>query len=193
MNSRTDKIYAALDQLCEALDLGRSESSTEDLVFILAEAFKPANVAEMETIREKSHDDGFVLDMRGLMAEKMLAAVKADESKASVDVQRFEDILEYVPAPRTDAEIGDAVEKLIDQVWYNRCHVPMFENLNNGTETCDPEIWKGALKAAEKIRAKYDVEGGELGPFTDLEWGMINGKLSALRWAGGDEWDSLDT
>jgi hypothetical protein len=71
--------------------------------------------------------------------------------------------------------------------------VPMFENINIGSETCDPGIWKSALEAAEKIRGKYDVEGGELGPFTDFEWGMINGKLSALRWVGGDEWDSLDT
>jgi hypothetical protein len=36
MNTRTEKIYAALDQLCDALDLGRSESSTERLFLILA-------------------------------------------------------------------------------------------------------------------------------------------------------------
>lgn len=27
----------------------------------------------------------------------------------------------------------------------------------------------------------------------DFEWGMINGKLSALRWMLGGDWDVLDT
>lgn len=34
---------------------------------------------------------------------------------------------------------------------------------------------------------------GQLGPYTDFELGMLNGKLSALRWVQGSEWDFHDT
>ena len=43
-----------------------------------------------------------------------------------------------------------------------------------------------------KIIAEYGRENLEEveDPF---EWGMIHGKLSALRWVLGEEWDMLDT
>lgn len=50
---------------------------------------------------------------------------------------------------------------------------------------------EGAYKAAAKMVRKYGKEN--LGPWSKFDWGMINGKLSALRWALGDEWDMLDT
>ena len=53
------------------------------------------------------------------------------------------------------------------------------------------QIWRDALKSAKKIEDKYGLEN--LGPWDDFEWGMINGKLSALRWLTGFEWDMLDT
>jgi len=50
-------------------------------------------------------------------------------------------------------------------------------------------IWAGALASAKKVEEKYE----DTGPWDDFEWGMLNGKLSALRWVLGDEWDNLDT
>jgi hypothetical protein len=44
--------------------------------------------------------------------------------------------------------------------------------------------------AAKRIRAKYDKKNLS---FDDFEWGMVNGKLSALRWVLGNDWDMLNT
>jgi len=43
-----------------------------------------------------------------------------------------------------------------------------------------------------RVESAY-TEEGQLGPNTDFELGMLNGKLSALRWVLGSEWDFLDT
>lgn len=56
--------------------------------------------------------------------------------------------------------------------------------------TCVTSIWKSALEAAKRKEKEYGKE--ELGPWDNFEWGMLNGKQSALRWALGDEWDMLD-
>jgi len=58
-------------------------------------------------------------------------------------------------------------------------------------ETVQRDVLKAALKAAQSVERRYGKKS--LGPWDDFEWGMINGKLSALRWVLGDEWDMLDT
>ena len=49
----------------------------------------------------------------------------------------------------------------------------------------------GCKKVAKRVEKEYGKKN--LGPYDDFEWGMINGKLSAIRWMLGDDWDMLDT
>jgi hypothetical protein len=120
---------------------------------------------------------------------------------------QFADLMieqEWVEEPRRLTEIVDVIGELIDKVWYNR-HQVTREKIESGeTKIVEKEtfpvkdharrpiqrdIWEGALKSATKLEKKYGLDN--LGPWDDFEWGMINGKLSALRWVLGEEWDSL--
>jgi hypothetical protein len=113
---------------------------------------------------------------------------------------------EWVEEPRRLTEIVDAIDELVTKVWYNRHQVrreqieegkiklvdkEIFPVKDHARRPIQCDIWEGALKAAAKVEKKYGIEN--LGPWDDFEWGMLNGKLSALRWALGDEWDMLDT
>jgi hypothetical protein len=74
MTTDREKVIGALDSLCDVLELGRFESSTERLFSILASAFDDLNVQEMEYVRQASHDEGLCYDMRGGMADRVLQA-----------------------------------------------------------------------------------------------------------------------
>jgi hypothetical protein len=118
---------------------------------------------------------------------------------------------EWEQEPRSLTEILEAMDRLTAQVWHNRHKnlawaierekhkvVPRKEweekwqtvRGYHAKHTVD-EIWASALKAAKRV--ERELGPGNHGPWTDFEWGMLNGKLSALRWALGDEWDMLDT
>jgi len=50
------------------------------------------------------------------------------------------------------------------------------------------------LASRKRVEAKYGGKKAMLNYYkNDIEWGMLNGKLSALRWVLGDDWDMLDT
>jgi hypothetical protein len=113
---------------------------------------------------------------------------------------------EFTMEPRKASEISDAIEELTDRIWYDR-HMVARHKLEMGKtkviakEEFGPqhyrdsaygnEIWAGALKSARRVEKKYGKEN--LGPYSKFDWGMINGKLSALRWVFGEDWDMLDT
>jgi len=93
---------------------------------------------------------------------------------------------------RNDNDLQKAREEFWDKVWWNQ-HVNWLHRLSMGEDKLTKEqevIFATAWKATKRIERKYGRKN--LG-WDDFEWGMVNGKLSALNWVLGDEWDFLDT
>ncbi len=137
--------------------------------------------------------DGYV------MAQSV--ALEADYTgERDLDLEPTEDDL-IIPM-RDEDEISEAAGEYDSKVWWNR-HQNLLHRIQTGEEvvveeygathvpnTISKESLATARAAAKKIEDKYGAEN--LG-WDDFEWGMVNGKLSALRWVLGDEWDQLDT
>lgn len=87
---------------------------------------------------------------------------------------------------RNIEDIHAAEEEFCDKVWWNRHQ--MFSP--GESEGRDPHWVHPGAGPAKKIEEKYGIDN--LG-WDDFEWGMLHGKLSALRWVTGAEWDFLDT
>lgn len=111
----------------------------------------------------------------------------------SVNLQAYKSINNTIDEDsefRKMDEIYEMIDEFFDKIWFDR-HLGLRYRVEHKGEKINPEIWEGALKSAQKVIDKYGDEN--LGPYTDFEWGMLNGKLSALRWIVGEEWDMLDT
>ncbi|MFW9343932.1 PIN domain-containing protein [Xanthomonas perforans] len=209
------KIKAAERAIAKKAPFHKQKNSVADAV--LAELFlefKVARANEYETFRFVTHNvtdfsgkdhrqphEDFADIFDGSASIFFNSTNSAIEDLLDLEEFHYENSFAWEDETRGLQEIMSAMDELFDKVWYNR-HMNMIYHLDNGdievvpagtnrygNDVIHEDILSQAKVAAQRVREKYE----DTGPWSDFEWGMLNGKLSALRWVLGDEWDMLDT
>ncbi|MCZ4520716.1 PIN domain-containing protein [Rhodococcus ruber] len=97
----------------------------------------------------------------------------------------------FLEDPRRLDEILSAENELFDRLWYHYSLQHDIQLRMEGDTTRLEHLRKAAGPGRARIEERF-AGLDMLGPYSDFELGMLNGKLSALRWVLGSEWDFLD-
>jgi predicted SnoaL-like aldol condensation-catalyzing enzyme len=138
---------------------------------------------------------------RSMYSISLLEVLRKIDPPAVMDIE----LNEMLDEPRALSEIRAAEKELNDIVWFNR-HMILQDKVEKGQHRIvddyayykefDPDTtprttYERARKVAKRMGKRYGADN--IRALDDIEWGMLNGKLSALRWVLGDDWDNLDT
>jgi hypothetical protein len=93
--------------------------------------------------------------------------------------------------PRTLAEILESEKEFFDKIWYVRKLILRQKIELGEEEPLSADMEQRMDDAMRAIEEQYGIDN--VGPWDDWGWGFAHGKLSALRWVLGSEWDFLDT
>jgi pyrimidine deaminase RibD-like protein len=161
-------------------------------------------------LREMNREFAALHPVRGIQRDASQTAEPVKLGKAGPNGHRIGynddgDKVEWVPSDdedgeywpmvlrRNDAAILREYNDLWDKIWWNR-HQNWLHRLVTGEETLrsgQEEVLATAKKAARRIELKFGKKN--LG-WNDFEWGLLCGRMSALSWVLGAEWnESLDT
>jgi hypothetical protein len=90
-------------------------------------------------------------------------------------------------ATRCRDEIAKVIGEFEARIWYGRTNQHLAEFDEAGDAAGAAALLLNVENSLQKVEDQYEPLG-KLGPYSDFEWGVLNGRLSALRWAGGESW-----
>lgn len=162
-----------------------TEEESQELIAYSSMGYTPKEIAKAMNREEPE------IILHGIYLE----VLKVSRVEQKLPIQHLEtdcnpnDWNHFSPEPRTVDQII-RMEKLIqDKVWF-ACHMARRADVQSGLVHVDPVKWTKELGAADQIVREQGIQN--LGPYTEAQWAMLLGKLSALRWVLGHEWDFFD-
>lgn len=90
---------------------------------------------------------------------------------------------------RSVKQILAAENELFTRVWYGRSSTAKDERARGTPD----DIVKGMLRGQRDAERRFGKKSLIANMASDWDWGFVSGKLSAIRWVLGYDWDMLDT
>lgn len=112
--------------------------------------------------------------IRRLLSERLDLAFKHD-----VEIETL----------RKVSDILKAEDELVDRLWYGRKPYDDDPQMREW----EPETVEAVKKAKREVEAKYGQDVLDKDVASDWAWGYLSGKVAAIRWVLGYEWDMLDS